>query len=88
MNRYLTLGVTLVVGIGIGAAVVQALHAQSKPLGEVMHDGRGAWHISNFTKHVKSQSVTAQRTACDAARTVLQSHFPGEGEFLTSSRRD
>ena len=31
MNRYITLGVTLVVGIGIGAAAVQALHAQSKP---------------------------------------------------------
>jgi uncharacterized protein (DUF1330 family) len=30
MNRYIT-GVTLVVGIGIGAAVVQGLHAQTKP---------------------------------------------------------
>jgi uncharacterized protein (DUF1330 family) len=31
MNRHITLGLTLVAGIGIGALAVHSLHAQAKP---------------------------------------------------------
>lgn len=64
------------------------LRTALKSMNEVMHDYNGAWHISNFTKRVTSQSVTAQRIACEAACAVLERHFPNEGEFITQSRRD
>jgi uncharacterized protein (DUF1330 family) len=38
MNRHITLGLALVAGIGIGAAAVQTIHAQSKPHAFVIAD--------------------------------------------------
>jgi hypothetical protein len=59
-----------------------------KALGEIDRDYVGAWHISNFTKHVRSQSLTAHRIACEAACAVLQRRCPGEGHFFAKSRMD
>jgi hypothetical protein len=33
MNRYMTLGLSMLAGAALGAAAIQALHAQAKPIG-------------------------------------------------------
>jgi hypothetical protein len=75
---------------GIGSAFVIAynlrprLRIALKSLGEIERGDRGAWIISNFSKHATgkaSQSISANRTACEAARAVLTKHFPGEADF-------
>ena len=57
-----------------------------KALGEVTRDYDGAWHISNFSSRVGSQSVTAHEKACAASCEVLKRAFPGEGEFFARAR--
>jgi hypothetical protein len=57
-----------------------------KSLGEIKHNDRGAWVISNFSKHATgkaSQSLSAHKAACEAARSVLDKHFPEEVDFYT-----
>jgi hypothetical protein len=59
-----------------------------KTLGEIERDYVGAWHISNFYKHVNQQSVTAHRITCEAACVIFKRHCPGEGEFFATSRTE
>jgi hypothetical protein len=59
-----------------------------KRLGEIERDYDGAWHISNFTKHINQQSITAHRVACEAACAVLKQRCPGQGEFFARGRID
>jgi hypothetical protein len=59
-----------------------------KALEEIQRDYVGAWHISNFNKHVNQQSVTAHRIACEAACAVFKRRCSGEGEFFATSRTD
>jgi hypothetical protein len=66
------------------------LRTALKALGEITPgDTVGAWSISRFGKHVKQQqSITAEERACEAARKVLERHFPGEGKFYAKSHLD
>jgi hypothetical protein len=64
------------------------LRTALKTLGEIEKNDRGSWCISNFTKQVGEQSVTAHRIACEAACTILKKRFSDDGEFFTHSFRD
>jgi hypothetical protein len=64
------------------------LRTTLKALGEIEKSHGGAWSVSNFTKSVKEQSITANEVACQAACEVLKRRFPGEGEFFATSRMD
>ncbi len=57
------------------------LRAALKAINEIQRADGGAWCVSNFSRAVNQQGVTARRTACEAARAVLVQHFPGEGDF-------
>jgi hypothetical protein len=56
-----------------------------KALNEVRQDHERGWWISDFSRNVRSQSKTANETACRAARDVLREAFVGEGEFYVKN---
>jgi hypothetical protein len=64
------------------------LRTALKGLGEIEKGYKGAWDISNFSKHVTEQSMTAHETACQAACHVLRARWQGEGEFFMRSYID
>ena len=64
------------------------LRTALKALNEIERADGGAWCVSNFTRSVNQQAITARRVACDAAKAILVRAFPGEGEFYTRSRVD
>jgi hypothetical protein len=45
----------------------------------------GGWIISDFEKHVKSNSSVAYHNVCDAARATLAKRFPDEGTFIVKT---
>jgi hypothetical protein len=45
----------------------------------------GGWIISDFEKHVQSNSSVAYQTVCDAARVILTKRFPDEGTFIVKT---
>jgi hypothetical protein len=76
---------------GMGAAFVTAyrlkprLRLALKSLREIERGDRGAWIVSNFSRHVPKaacQSITAHRNACSAAAKILSQNLEGDGEFF------
>jgi len=45
----------------------------------------GGWIISDFEKHVKSNSSVAHRNGCDAACAILTRRFLDEGSFIVKT---
>jgi hypothetical protein len=45
----------------------------------------GGWIISDFEKHVKSNSSVAYQKVCDAACAILTKRFPDEGTFIVKT---
>jgi hypothetical protein len=64
------------------------LRTALKSINEIERADGGAWYVSNFTRTVNQQAITARRSACEAAKIVLVRHFPGEGDFFAKSRID
>jgi hypothetical protein len=63
---------------------VHRLRTALKALGEIERADRGAWRISDFSKHLPrqaGQSFTGHSAVCRAARDVLEKRLAGDGEF-------
>ena len=59
------------------------LRTTLQAIGEIEKDYKGAWYISNFSRHViRQQSITAHEETCRAACAVLQERLSGEGQFF------
>ena len=54
-------------------------------LGVLRPSQDGGWIISDFEKHVKSNSSVAYQTVCDAACAILTKRFPDEGTFVVKT---
>ena len=54
-------------------------------LGALRPTQDGGWTISDFEKHVKSNSSVAYQTVCDSARAILTKRFPDEGTFIVKT---
>ncbi|WP_114521604.1 hypothetical protein [Altererythrobacter sp. ZODW24] len=46
---------------------------------------QGAWGLGAFNRSVHDQSITASEKACEAARDVLEKHFPEEPQIYIKS---
>jgi hypothetical protein len=54
-------------------------------LGALRRAQDGGWIISDFEKHVKSNSSVAYQNVCDAACAILAKRFVGEGTFIVKT---
>jgi hypothetical protein len=45
----------------------------------------GGWILSDFEKHIISNSSVAHRNVCDAACTILTKRFLEEGSFIVKT---
>jgi hypothetical protein len=62
-----------------------ALRNMLRVLGALRPAQDGGWIISDFEKHVQSNSSVAYQTVCDAARVILTKRFPDEGTFIVKT---
>jgi hypothetical protein len=54
-------------------------------LGALRRAQDGGWIISDFEKHVKSNSSVAHHNVCAAACAILAKRFPDEGTFIVKT---
>jgi uncharacterized protein (DUF1330 family) len=67
MNRYVTLGFSIVAGAALGAAAVQAIHAQTKPMGYVI----ALNVVNNPDSYAKECAAVVDKTIVDAGGEFL-----------------
>ena len=67
MNRYFTVGLAMLAGVGLGAAAVQGLHAQGKPPVYLVTE----IDVSNVDAYVKEYAPLAQASIKKAGGRLL-----------------
>jgi hypothetical protein len=69
----------------VGYDLSVPLRNMLRVLGALRPAQDGGWIISDFEKHVKSNSGVAHHNVCDAARAILAKRFADEGTFIVKT---